>query len=256
MALCCTATLGLGVKSAKSQTSPATTTTAFSTTAAALTTGSMSAYDGQALTDGIILKLIADDDALSAAGTLASSGAYIKALGGTNHATTVFALQEGGVMQLKGGATIDNAANAAILNLTETTVAITGAATVSGALTVTGAVSEPVEVWADGSTTSTTATSAWYGRTTQIAPGADTVVVTYPTPVGVTAGTWFRVYTTTASTVTFTGAAVDTTIAPANATADGVSFTDIGGCVKFIATGSKWLVINESTGVTMTVVSA
>ncbi|MDO8472420.1 MAG: hypothetical protein Q7T05_01235, partial [Dehalococcoidia bacterium] len=63
--------------------------------------------------------------------TLTSDGAYISCLGGTG-ATEVWKVGEGGIETFKGGATIDNATSATVLNLTETTVRATGILDVTG----------------------------------------------------------------------------------------------------------------------------
>lgn len=52
---------------------------------------------------------------------------------------TKLTIGETGIVTMKGGATLDNTTSATALTITETTVAIVGAETVSGTLTVTGA---------------------------------------------------------------------------------------------------------------------
>jgi hypothetical protein len=49
----------------------------------------------------------------------------------------VFAVGNTGIATLKGGATLDNTASATELNITETTVKVTGALTVTGTTTLT-----------------------------------------------------------------------------------------------------------------------
>jgi hypothetical protein len=82
------------------------------------TTGTGGTFDFSALTSGDGLKIVDVD------GTL-DGGKIINVYGGTG-TTSVWALGEGGIMTLKGGALIDNAASATVLNLTETTIQATG----------------------------------------------------------------------------------------------------------------------------------
>jgi hypothetical protein len=100
-------------------------------TSAVATTNSLS-ITNLVSTAGDLITLTLDDD------TADADTFYISCLGGTDHATSVFTLGEGGVMTLKGGATIDNATSATVLNLTETTVRATGDLDVTGKIDIGG----------------------------------------------------------------------------------------------------------------------
>lgn len=99
-------------------------------------------------------------------------------------------------------------------------------------------------------------TSAFYGRTWLVS-GAYSPTLTLPAN-GAPIGVWIRFVNvgTDATAPTWAAATADTLIAPNDAAADSVTFGSghrIGSAVKFISTGSFWVVINESTGCTMTV---
>jgi hypothetical protein len=90
-----------------------------------ITTGIGYTFTGNTVTTGTMFKLVGDDDALN-------GGLYLDCFGGTSADTSVFKIGEGGIATLKGGATIDNAASATVLNLTETTIRATGILDVTG----------------------------------------------------------------------------------------------------------------------------
>ncbi len=163
-----------------------------------------------------------------------NGGTYIKC---TDGAATDFSVGEGGA------------------------VACGGNTTVGGTLGVTGAATIPVlgTVAIDASAGNVTLTAATHGGKVLIVTGVGAPELTLP-PNATTAGTWIRIMNagTDATEPVYKSAVADTLIAPNDAGADSVTFGSghrIGSCVLFIATGAGWVVINESTGCTMTITS-
>ena len=89
------------------------------------TTGNGLTLTGTTTTSGNAFVIKADDDIMT-------TGSFFNCLGGASYDTSVFKITEGGILTFGGGATIDNATSATVLNLTETTVRATGAFDVTG----------------------------------------------------------------------------------------------------------------------------
>lgn len=110
-------------------------------TSTGTTTSSLTITNNTAQT-GDLVTLTADDDALT------TGGYYVNCLGGTDHATQVFAIGEHGVLTFGDGGTIDGETGTDVLNLTESTVRVTGALDVTGTaafLRVTESVTDGAE---------------------------------------------------------------------------------------------------------------
>lgn len=130
---------------------------------------------------------------------------------------------------------------------------------VDGTSTLTGALRASVLSTVTEAGAALTVDSTYYGKTIFLTQ-AGAVAVTLPA-AGVAAGSWFRCVNANSDTTapTYSTPVADNLIAPNNATADSVTFATghrIGSTVLFISNGSFWMVINESTGCTMTVTDA
>ena len=94
-------------------------------------------------------------------------------------------------------------------------------------------------------------TSDDYGKTIICSNGGD-VAITLPAN-GAAAGSWIRFIRTVAKDLVVTAATADTLIAPGDAAAKAVVFSDqLGAQCRVISNGSVWIAINESD-LTMTV---
>lgn len=197
------------------------------------------AKDGGAVYRGI---QIVCDDASGSTAPSEASGLVIWNMAGTQTNGLYLVKSDSGFtydVKLQNGETIDNATNG-IIKLTGDLQATT--------------ISTKSETGATDTIESTD-----YGKTIFYSY-AGAVAVTLPA-AGAAAGSWFRCVNANSDTTapTYSTPVADNLIAPNNATADSVTFgsaSRIGSSVKFISNGSYWMVINESTGCTMTVTDA
>lgn len=152
-----------------------------------------------------------------------------------------------------GGATSGGAAGAS-----GTVTCKVGGASGTTFLAVDTAGASTLPYWATvaETTNARACTSADYGKTILLSY-AGAVAITLPAN-GSPGGAWIRfINIGSDSTVpTIAAATNDTLIAPNDAAADSVTFATghrIGSCVLAISTGTYWVVMNQSTGCTMTV---
>ena len=152
-----------------------------------------------------------------------------------------------GIVTLGGGGTIDNNTNAAILNLTETTVKVTGALETTGNLTVGGSWAIQTQTAVAEATNSRVCTSDDYGKLIVLS-AADAINVTLPAN-GATAGTYidFLVTAENGGTVTISSATADTLQTANSADSDAVTFATghrIAAYARCISNGTYWAAIN------------